>query len=393
MDRAVADLGRYGITDPQDVAAFRAAYGNASTATLRSVVPPLGAGETPSAERQAEVRRGLVDGMVHMSGSRLRGRFGEGQMDEGTADALAAQMYRETTPSVDPDGANPPSLAQMWAAHSAVDARIDGLQPQPPATTLSRTDPSVSPIMASATSYYRGAATERLDPTFAAANPGHYGGTAAARRTRRASDTNLYLIHNGVYDSPAGLRSIARTPRPAAGAADPLSGGVTSFTTTLGTGTGAAASPLRRGLEERLGRVSPTGVDTTGWNQQQRQAFEVERWRRGNTVEDRVAGESMTREGWAHQTHERLEGERHARGMAAMQQYYTEKNNRTQFLNNLTSQFANAGMQLMQSQVQMMNQLTLQQLQAMYQVNAQLIAQGTPKPFDIVMGMLQGGRR
>lgn len=395
MDRAVADLGRYGITDPQDIAAFRAAYGNASTETLRTVVPPLGAGETPTAARASEVRRGLVDGMVHMSGSRLKARFGTGQMDDATADALAAQMYREGSPAVNPDGDPPPSLAAVWGAHTAVDARIDGLQPQPPATTLSRSDPSVAPIMASATSYYRDAATARLDPTFAAANPGHYGGTAAARRTRRATDTNLYLVHNGVYDSPAGLRSIARTPRPATGAADPLAGGVTSFTTTLGTGTGASASPLRRGLEERLGRVSPTGVDTSGpgWTAQARQQFEVERWRRGNTVEDRVAGENMTREGWAHQTRERLAGERHAMGMAFLNQHFTEKNTRQQFVNNLTSQFANSGMQLMQSQIQMMNQLTLQQLQAMYQVNAQLLAQGTPKPFDIVMGMLQGGRR
>lgn len=391
MDRAVADLGRYGITDPQDIAAFRAAYGNASTETLRATVPPLGAGETPTAARSAEVRRGLVDGMVHRSGERFRGRFAPGDMDSATADAVTAQMYRDA--GVNPDSDPPPSLAQVWGAHSTVDTRIDGLQPTSPATTLSRTDAAVAPLMASATTYYRDQAVTRLGDSFGRANPTYYRGTTAAGRGHRSTDANLYLIHNGVYDSPAGLRGIARTPRPAAGGTDPLDSGVSSFSTSLGTGT--PPSTFRRNLEERHGRVSPTGVDTSGpgWTPALRQQFEVERWRRGNTVEDRVAGENMTREGWAHQTRERLAGERHAMGMAYLNQHFTEKNTQQQFLNNLTSQFANAGMQLMQSQIQMMNQLTLQQLQAMYQINANLIAQGTPKPFDIVMGMLQGGRR
>ncbi len=390
MDRAVADLPRYGITDPADIAAFRSAYGNASTETLRAAVPPLGTGETPGPDRITAVRAGLVDGMNHMSGARLKARFGDGQMDDATADALAAQMYREGTPPVNPDSNPPPSLAAMWAGRSGVDSRIDALQPVSPATSLSRSDPAVQTLMANTVSYYRPAAADRIGGLFPA---GTYYANNPAGRGHRSSDANLYLINNGVYDSPSGLRSIVRTPPPAAGGTDPLASGVTSFSTTLGTGTGTAASPLRRGLEERLGRANPQGVDTTGWNQQQLQAYTLERYRRGNAVEDRVAGENMTREGWAFQRAQSREANRHAMGMAYLNQYFAEKNQKSQFAQNLATQAFNQNLQLAHSQIQQINQLTQQQIQAISQITAALLQAGTPNPMQIVLGMLGGGGR
>ncbi|KAB2838198.1 hypothetical protein F9K50_09660 [bacterium] len=74
-------------------------------------------------------------------------------------------------------------------------------------------------------------------------------------------------------------------------------------------------------------------------------------------------------------------------------QRFQEKQQRENLAMNMANQFANMGFQMTQEQMRNLNQLTMQQLQAMNQIIAQLLAQGTPKPFDIVMGMLQGGRR
>jgi hypothetical protein len=112
-------------------------------------------------------------------------------------------------------------------------------------------------------------------------------------------------------------------------------------------------------------------------------------WQEAATLRGRdwaVADHTRDRGEAVHDTHERQSLE-YARDMRSQRMQLAQMGV------NFMTQMAGQGFQGIQEAQRHMNQLTLQQLQSMFAITQQLIAQGTPKPMDIVMGMLQGGRR
>lgn len=222
-----------------------------------------------------------------------------------------------------------------------------------------------------------------------AARPGAFFGDSANGRTHLRG----FLAHDGgrgaaILSDPAAIRAARTHPNP------PLGTRLAAYQSMNGDERSAIEGAVRDANPPDTPDFSRLPAAERGRAEVQWQQTQIQHnWTEASATRERAWRVSDRAEDRAHVVEDRdfQAAEAYARDMR--NERNQQRRDRQNFLNQMTQQFANSGMQLMQSQIQMMNQLTLQQLQAMNQLNAQLIAQGTPKPFDIVMGMLQGGRR
>ncbi|MCE9624835.1 MAG: hypothetical protein K8R69_05190 [Deltaproteobacteria bacterium] len=309
---------------------------------------------------------------------------------------MSEQMYRERsgTGSTGTSGVSPDAtLDQMLTHRSEVgaDLRYAGMAGHPERMTALRERTNT---------HEENAFYEAARASVPAGDRAFYGNTPEGRRNLR-----LYMVSrggDGIFNSPSGMRRL----RLNAEGTGPDSGLGTSLH-NFKSGEGATGSASRGALEGRLSTAGggsserPDFASIPGLTGAARAQAEVNWLQTQNSQAHddavRLRDHTWNLERYGMEVRDR----RQDTAVTQAFQYAMDRQHnrdqrelaREQNLNQLTNQFANQGMQLMQSQIQQMNQLTLQQLQAMNQITQGLIQQGTPKPFDIVMGMLQGGRR
>lgn len=339
-----------------------------------------GGGVIPESQRGAvlsETRAGMRTYMITETANGIR-RLDPNVSPED-AQLMAEQLYRERAGT-----SGDASLTQMieHRGHVADDLRYIGQAGHPERMTALRERTCVHEENA----FYE-AARGAVSPgsrTFYANNP--------AGRT----NLRLYMVDrggDGVFNSPSAIRRL-RTD-------SGLGAGLDQFR----TGSGATGSASRTALESRLSTaggasasrpdfsVLPAGAER-GRAQVDWQRREIEHgWQETSALRERtwrVEDRDLAR-AWA--VEDRNFGAAMQYAMQLQNQRFQREQQNQQLAMNVANQFAQFGMGELSKASEACRALTQQQLQAMLAINQALIAQGTPKPFDIVMGMLQGGRR
>ncbi|MDL1872559.1 hypothetical protein FBR05_10160 [Deltaproteobacteria bacterium PRO3] len=370
-----------GFTDAQIAEYQRQHPGRDDAAINGSFLRPDGT-EIPASERPAlvarvsgEIRTGMIDETARGLYEASRAQNIQPPITMENARLMAEQLYRERAGT----GSADPTLDQMLGVRTGVAEDVHWYaEPSNPARFTGDNPPGL---------LIRTAAREEnlyYDAIRSADSNGYWRGANGQAHLRG------FISRDGgrgpaIFRDPAALRA-ART-----GGTPPLAERAAAYR--------AMPADQRTAVEGAVRSANPP--DTPDFsritNPAERGRAEVE-WQRAVIGNNWTNAREERNRGWAVADHYRDRGEavedRDLRDAEAYAQArMAEDMQREQIAANLSQQFMNNGFQVLQEQQRQINQLTLQQLQAMFAINQQLIAQGTPKPFDIVMGMLQGGRR
>lgn len=325
---------------------------------------------------RADLREGLITESAHGIYEAARAQNIQPPISQENARLMAEQLYRERTGSGDAD----PTLDRMLGVRSSVAEDVHWLaEPNHPERINGETGLLRRTAVHEENQFYTAARAADTNGYWRGANgQAHLRGFLARDSGRGAA----------VLSDPAAIREARTHGTPPLGERLTTYRGMPADERSAIEGAVRSANPPETPDFSRM-PAAERGRAEVQWQQTVIQ----HNWQEAATV--------RTRE-WALADHARDRGEAvEDRDMRMAAEYaqnmrnqrFQEKQQRENLAMNMANQFANMGFQMTQEQMRNLNQLTMQQLQAMNQIIAQLLAQGTPKPFDIVMGMLQGGRR
>jgi len=331
---------------------------------------------------RTRVRGEMRDGMINETANGLMATYAsqniQPPLTQANARLMAEQLYRERTSAGDGDA----SLSQMIGVRTNVAEFVHATGEPGHPERLNGTNPP---------GLLRRAAIHEENAFMAdarAADPNGYWNGAAGQGHLRGFLSRDTGTGAAALNDPAAIRE-ARTH-----GSPPLASRLAAYR--------AMPQDQRTAIEGAVTASNPP--DTPDFSRipaANRGQAEVQ-WQQ--TVIQHNWQETTTLRGhaWEVERHNVERAERvEDRDMQAADQYATARmgedfqreQTRTQMMNQMVQNLQNQGFQMMQASVNQIHQLTLQQIQAMMAITQQLIAQGTPKPMDIVMGMLQGGRR
>ncbi|MFO1464520.1 MAG: hypothetical protein U1F66_12170 [bacterium] len=339
----------------------------------------------PASERAAvldRTRSELREGMLNESANGIyeaaRAQNIQPPITRENARLMAEQLYRERTGSGDAD----PTLDRMLGVRTNVAEDVHWLaEPNHP----ERINGTAPPGLLARTAVHE---ENQFYVAARAADPNGYWNGANGRTHLRGFLSRDSGRGAAVLSDPSALREARTHATPPLGTRLAAYRAMPGDERTAIEGAVTASNPLDTPDFSRM-PAAERGRAEVQWQQTVIQ----HNWQEATTLRARE---------WAVADHARDRGEAvEDRDMRMAAEYaqnmrnqrFQEKQQRENLAMNMATQFSNMGFQLGQEQIRHMNQLTLQQLQAMFAITQQLIAQGTPKPFDIVMSMLQGGRR
>lgn len=345
---------------------------------LRPDGTPIPESERPGVldRTRTDLREGLITESANGIYEAARAQNIQPPISRENARLMAEQLYRERTGSGDAD----PTLDRMLGVRSSVAEDVHWLaEPNHPERINGETGLLRRTAVHEENQFYTAARAADTNGYWRGANgQAHLRGFLARDSGRGAA----------VLNDPAAIREARTHGTPPLGERLTAYRGMPLDERSAIEGAVRSANPPETPDFSRL-PAAQRGTAEVDWQKTVIQ----HNWREAETV--------RTRE-WQLADHARDRGEAvEDRDMRMAAEYaqnmrtqrFQEKQQRENLAMNMANQFANMGFQMTQEQMRNLNQLTMQQLQAMNQIIAQLLAQGTPKPFDIVLGMLQGGRR